>query len=356
MRASGSAVNCADELRDVGEKESTLRDDVSRKNYVGLCVVAALCLSMTTPSTLAQTSTPAYPKRTVTIVVGFSPGGGTDVTSRMLAQKLTSEFGQSVVVVNRAGASGSIAAETVAKSPADGYTLLMVASATIANAALRTDLPFSLERDFAPISLVTEAPLVLLVHPSLPVHTVKELVALARTKPGTITYGSDGIGSSSHLAGELFSSMANVKLVHVPFKGGSDSAVATASAQILINFPSIPAALPLIKAGKFNVLAVTTPKRSSFMPTVPTLDESGLPGYDVPTWYGLITPAATPKPIITQVHAAVVKIVGTSEVTDFIHNQGMEPQANTPEQFAAFMRAQTDQYAKVGKLANIKLE
>jgi tripartite-type tricarboxylate transporter receptor subunit TctC len=298
----------------------------------------------------------SYPSKPVRVVVGFAPGGGTDVTSRLLAQKLSAELGQSVVVENRAGASGSIAAEYVARAPADGYTLLMVASATVASAALRADLPFDLERDFAPVSLVTTAPLVLLLHPSVPARDVKELIALARAQPGTLTYGSDGIGSGSHLAGEIFSYMTNVRLVHVPFKGGSESAVATASGQIQINFPSVPSALPLLKAGKLHALAVTTARRSMLLPSIPTLHESGLSGYDFGTWYGLIAPAAVPKGIIAQLNATLVKVVNTAEIKEFINKQGMEPQANSPEQFGAFLRAQTAQVARLGKLAGIKIE
>ncbi len=319
--------------------------------WLGMVVVSLLALVLV-PDASAQ----SYPLKPITIVVGFSPGGGTDITSRLLAQKLSSELGQSVLVVNRAGAAGAIAAEAVAKSPADGYTLLMVASATHASAALRPNASFSLERDFAPVSLVTMAPLVVLLHPSVPARDVKELIALARTKPGTITYGSDGIGSGSHLAGELFSFMSNIKLVHVPFKSGSDSAVATAGAQIQMNFPSVPASLPLIKAGKFNVLAVTTMKRSSLLPSIPTLDELGLAGFDLPTWYGLIAPGAVLKDIITQLHAAVVTVVNTAEMKEFIGKQGMEPVANSPEQFTAFLRAQTSQITRLGKLSEIKLE
>ena len=323
-----------------------------RRNWIGAVLAASILFPALAPVASAQT----YPSKPVTIVVGFSPGGGTDITSRLLAQKLSTELGQSILIVNRAGASGAIAAEGVAKSPADGYTLLMVASATLASAALRSSVPFSLERDFTPVSLVTVAPLVVLLHPSVGARDVKELVALARSQPGTITYGSDGIGSGSHLAGELFSFMTNVKLVHVPFKSGGDSAVATASGQIQMNFPSVPSSLPLIKAGKFNVLAVTTIKRSSLLPDVPTLDELGLTGYDLPTWYGLIAPAAVPKNIIGQLHAAVAKVVNTAEMKDFINKQGMDAQGNTPEQFAAFMRAQTAQITRLGKLSGIKME
>jgi tripartite-type tricarboxylate transporter receptor subunit TctC len=327
-----------------------MQDCQRRRSWI-FAIIAAL-----TQPWASEAPAQGYPSKPVRLVVGFAPGGGTDVTSRLLAQKLSAELGQSVVVENRPGASGSIAAEYVAKSIADGHTLLMIASATVASAALRADLPFDLERDFAPVSLVTTAPLVLLLHPSVPARDVKELIALARARPGTITYGSDGIGSGSHLAGELFSFMTNVKLVHVPFKGGSESTVATASGQIQINFPSVPSALPLLKAGKLTALAVTTVRRSLLLPSIPTLHESGLSGYDFGTWYGLVAPAAVPKSIISQLNAALVKVVNTAEMKEFINKQGMEPQANSPEHFGAFMRAQTAQVARLGKLSGLKIE
>jgi tripartite-type tricarboxylate transporter receptor subunit TctC len=295
----------------------------------------------------------SYPNKPVRIMVGFAAGGGTDVTARLVAQKISSQLGQSVVVENRPGASGAIAAENVARSPADGYTLLMVASTTFINSVLRSQ---DLERDLTPVSLVTIAPLVLVVHPSVPVRDVKELIALARTRPGKLNYGSDGVGGTTHLAGELFNLMAEVKLVHVPYKGAGESVVATASGQVDINFPSAPAALPLLGAGKFRALAVTSAKRSSLLPSIPTLDESGLTGYDVPTWYGMLAPAAVPKDIIAQLNAAIIKVVNTPEMKEAINKQGMEPQTNSPEQFTAFMRRQSGQIAKLVELAGMKAE
>lgn len=298
----------------------------------------------------------SYPSKPVRIVVGFAAGGGTDVSSRLLAQKLSPQLGQPVVVENRPGAAGSIAAENVAKSPADGYTLLMLASTTFINAVARTNLPYDLVRDFAPVSLVTVAPLVLVVHPSVPARDTRELIALARSRPGRLTYGSDGVGGTSHLAGELFNLMAKVSLVHVPFKGGSESAVAVASGQIDINIPSAPSALPLLGAGKFRALAVTSAKRSSLMPSIPTLDESGLPGYELITWYGLLAPAAVPKNIVGQLNAAIGKVVNTPEMKESINKQGMEPETNSPEQYAAFMRGLAAQIAKLVKSTGFKVE
>lgn len=297
-----------------------------------------------------------YPSKPVRILVGFAPGGGIDVTSRLVAQKLSSQLGQSVVVENRAGAAGAIAAEYVARSPADGYTLLMVAITTIINARLRANPSFDLERDLTPVSLVTTGTIVLVVHPSVPVRNVKELIALARSRPGQLNYGSDGVGGTTHLAGELFNLMTKVKLVHVPYKGAGESVVATASGEVDMNFPSLPSALPLLKVGKFHALAVTNAKRSSLLPSIPTLAESGLPGYDLFTWFGLVAPTAVPKNIIAQLNAAIIKVVNTPEMEKAINKQGMEPQTNSPEQFAAFMRSLGAQIDKLVKLAGLKIE
>ena len=310
------------------------------------------CVGVLPAAAMAQSQT-AKPIR---IVVGFSPGGGTDVTARLPAQKLSTTLGQQVVVENRTGAAGWIATEAVAKSPADGYTLLMVASATAASVAAKGNAPFSLENDFVPISLVTVTSLVLLAHPSVPARDVKTLIAHAKSAPSPLTFGSDGIGSSSHLSGELFGAMAGLRLIHVPFKGGADSAVATAAGQIQLNFPSVPSALPLLKAGKFNGLAVTTAKRSTLLPELPTLNEAGLAGYDVSTWYGLLAPAGLPAELQAKLNQAVIRTVNTDELRDFIGKQGMEAQVGSPAEFAAFMRAQMNIYSRIAKLPGVKIE
>ena len=298
----------------------------------------------------------SYPVKPVRMIVGFATGGGTDVTARYFAQKMSPLLGQSVVVENRAGAAGSIAADYVAKSPPDGYRLLMIASGTFIHDVLSTNVPYSLERDFAPVSLVTTAPLVLIVHPSLPVRSVADLVALARRRPAQLSFGSDGVGATSHLGGELFNMLAKVKLVHVPFKGNADSAMALASGQIEVGFPSIASATPLLNAGKFRALAVTSPKRSSLLPSLPTLDESGLRGYDVVAWFGVLAPAGTPRPIIDRLNAVIASVAGAPDAKEAVAKQGLEIEFGSPEQFAAFMRESDVQIRRLGKEANIKLE
>ncbi|MBI4189992.1 MAG: tripartite tricarboxylate transporter substrate binding protein [Betaproteobacteria bacterium] len=272
----------------------------------------------------------------------------------MLAQKISEQLSQPVVVENRPGASTAIATERVATSPADGYTLLLLPSSTSILSALRAKLPYDLERDFAPVSRVSTTPLVLIVHPSVPARNVKELIALARSHPGKLSHASEGVGTAGHLAGELFKSMAKVDILHVPYKGGSEISVAAASGQVDMGFPDITSALSLL--GKVRWLAVTTEKRSALKPSIPTLSESGLRGYVRSGWTGVIVPAGVPKNIIAQLHAVIDKIVNSPETTESLNKLGLEPQASTPEQFAAFIRSEIAQNTKLIESAKIKVE
>jgi len=296
-----------------------------------------------------------YPTRTVRILVGFSAGGGTDIAARGAAQKMTELLGQSVIVENRPGSGGMIATETVAKSAPDGYTLLMAAPADTVQPALRAKMPYDFERDLTPISLVVTAPFALVVHPSVPARNVKELIELARAKPGQLNYASSGIGSSSHMSNEMFNSMAKVNIVHVPFKGTSESIIAVAGGTIDMVFSSFPPVLPLAEAKKVKVLAVSTLKRSALRPDVPTINESGLPGYERYGWYGVMAPSAVPKDIIGRLNAAVVKAVATPELRESLSSQGLEPFSNTPEQFAAFLRRELAQNGAIIRATNAKI-
>ena len=288
------------------------------------------------------------------MIVGFLPGGSTDITARTLAPKLYENLGQSVVVENLPGASTAIATEKVAKSPADGYTLLLAPSSTAIVSALRTNLPYDLERDLAPVSLVLVGPFVFTAHPSMPARNVKELIALARSQPGKLNYGSPGIGSANHLAGELFNLMAKVKIAHVPYKGSAASALAAATGEVDMLNSSITAVLPFLAAGRLRALAVTGLERSSLLRSVPTLSESGLPGYKLIGWNGVLAPAGVPKNIIARLNAAIAKTVNTPEMKESINKQGFEPQSSTPEQFAEFIRNEIAQYAKLVELAGLK--
>ena len=328
----------------------------SRPKTFHLCAgTLALTMIGTTGDTLAQ----SYPAKGIRMIVGFTTGGGTDTAARLLVQKLTlpEYLGQPVVIENRVGASGAIASEMVAKSPPDGYTLLMLASADTIQPALRVKLPYDVERDFAPISLVGITPFALVVHPSVPARTVKELIALARSRPGELSYGSSGVGSPTHLMTELFNSMAHVKITQVPYKGSSQLIMAVASGEIPLSFASTPGAKSLLAAGKLRALAISTAKRSALMPDLPTLNESGLPGYDISgSWFGLVAPAGTSRNIISQLSAMTGKILNTPEMKASLNAQGIEPQPNTPEQFAAFIHADLVLNTKLIRSIGIKAE
>jgi tripartite-type tricarboxylate transporter receptor subunit TctC len=312
----------------------------------------AACFSVGVITAPAQ----SYPSRPVRMIFGFGAGGAGDVAARLLSQKLSESLGQPVVVENRTGAGGSIADELVAKSPADGHTLLFAAGAFATVPALRAKLPYDVERDFTPVSLVGITAFLLAVHPSVPVRDTKALIALAKLRPGQLTFGSPGIGSSAHMAAELFAYMAGLKLLHVPYKGAPEAATAVAAGQIDIGFPSVTAALPLLAAGKLSALAVSSARRSVLAPSLPTLDEAGLPGYARAGWNGVLTPAGVPREIIARLNAAIVAVESTPELKEAFLRQGIEAQTGTPEQFAAFIRNELQQSAKLVKFAGIKRE
>ena len=312
---------------------------------VFLLALAALVLPL---HSLAQT----FPYKPLRLVVGYPPGGGTDTTARVVGQKLAESLGQNVVVENRPGATGIIANQHVATAPADGYTLLMLSSNDTALSALHAKLPFDLVRDFAPVSLLTIGPMVLAVNTSLPARNVNELIALAQSRK--LSFGSSGIGGTPHLAGELFSTMAKVKLLHVPYKGGAELVVAVTSGQIDMCFTSITSALGLAGAGKLRALAVSSAKRVSAMSSVPTLDESGLSGYDYSSWFGIVAPAGVPRSIVAQLNTHIVKVVNSPEIKDALNKQGFEPQTNSPAQFAALIEREIAQNTELAKQAGIQ--
>jgi tripartite-type tricarboxylate transporter receptor subunit TctC len=312
--------------------------------FVGFCLWAEIAKSQ------------SYPVKPIRLIFGYTAGGAGDVSARMLAQKLSEMLGQQVVVENRPGAGGAIADEYVARSPADGYTLLYAAGSTAILPALRPKLPYDVARDFAPVSLVVMTSFALALHPSVPVQDVKTLIALARSQPGKLTFSSPGIGSSSHFAAELFKMMADVKMLHVPFKGPPEATTAVVSGELDIGFPSVTGALPFVATNRLKALAVSSAKRAAQLPAVPTLSEAGLTGYERAGWNGVLAPAAVPKDIITRLNAAIVKIVGTPEIKDAFSKQGLEAQTNTPEQFTAFIQRELAQNAKVVKFAGIKAE
>jgi len=297
-----------------------------------------------------------YPVKPIRLVFGYTAGGAGDVGARLLARKLSEILGQNVVVENRPGAGGAIGDETVAKAPADGYTLLYAAGSTTILPALRSKLPYNVERDFAPVSMVVVTSFALSVHPSVPVRDVKGLIALAKSQPDKLTFSTPGVGSSSHFAGEVFKMMADVRMLHVPFRGAPEATTALIAGQVDVNFPSVTGALPFVKIGRLKALAVSSAQRAPTLPTVPTLDEAGLTGYERTGWNGVLAPVGVPKEIIARLNAAIIKAVDSPEMKEAIVKQGLLAQTGTPEQFAAFIRSQLAQNAKVVKFAGIKTE
>ena len=292
----------------------------------------------------------AYPSKPITIIVPFSAGGTTDILARVVGQALTAELGQSVIIDNRAGAGGNIGGQLAARSQADGYTLFMGTVGTHAiNESLYKKMPFDPIKDFAPLSRVANVPNLLVAHPSQPFKTVPEMIAYAKANPGKINFGSSGSGSSIHLSGELFKSMAKVDMVHIPYKGSAPAVNDLLGNQIAIMFDNMPSAIQHVRAGKLHAIAVTTAKRSPELPNVPTIAEAGVPGYEATSWFGLFAPAATPAPIVAKLNKAIVKVLGQADVKQKIADQGGEIVAETPAQFAAFIKAETVKWGKVVK-------
>ncbi|MCC6530965.1 MAG: tripartite tricarboxylate transporter substrate binding protein [Burkholderiales bacterium] len=314
--------------------------------------VAAVLLACVACAAHAQD----YPARPVRFIVGFPPGGGPDVTARAIQQKLSENLGQPVVVENRPGAAGFLAIERVARAAADGYTLLMMSSNDTALPALRKKLPVDLTRDLAAVTLVTAGPMALVVPAALPARNVKELIAHAHAQPGKLTFGSGGVGGTVHLTGELFTSMAKMKVLHVPYKGSADILAAMLGGQVDFSFPSITIARPLMDAGRVRALAVTSTRRASSLPAVPTLDEAGLAGFDRTAWYGVAAPAGVTKSLIARLNGEIVKVVATPEMKELFNRQGLEVQTNTPEQFAAFIKSEIRQNGKLVESAGVSPE
>jgi tripartite-type tricarboxylate transporter receptor subunit TctC len=313
-------------------------------------VIFALA-SLVAGTVLAQ----QYPVKPVRIVVPFAPGGPNDILARVIAQKLTEAWGQQVVVENRAGGGTVIGTELVAKSPPDGYNLLMVSTSHTTNPTLLGKLPFDTVRDLAPVIKVAYSSNVLLAHPSAPARSVKELIALAKNRPDQVTYGSGGNGTSTHLSGELLSQMGGVKMVHVPYKGAGPANIALISGQITCMFGNAIPSVPLINSGRLRALAVTGTQRTPALPDVPTVAET-LPGFEANSWYGVSVQGGTPKDVIARLNQDIGRILSSSDMRSRLAAEGAEPGGGSPEQFAAFFRAEIDKWAKVIKAAGIKLE
>ena len=316
-----------------------------------LCAV--LLAALLPAAALAQ----SYPAKPIRFIVPFPPGGGNDTIARLVAQKLSVALGQQVIVDNRPGAGGTIGAEAAARSPGDGYTLFLAGVATHGiNPNLRKKLPYDALKDFEAVSLIASAPLLVVVHPSLPAKSVKELIAIARARPGQINYASNGAGGSSHLAGELFNMMAGVKLAHIPYKGLAPALTDLMSGEVQVMFSSAVAMLPQVKAGRLRAIAMTGSKRSAAIPNVPTVAEAGLPGYETGSWYGVVVPAGTPKGAIDRLSREIQTIVKSQDITSRLNEEAVIPIGSTPEAFDKHIRNELARWAKVITAGNIALE
>ena len=318
---------------------------------------AAAQPASTGPSTELRTgSAQAYPAKSVRVIAGFPPGSGADITARVIGAKLGEALGQQMIVDNRPGAGSSIAAELAAKSPPDGYTLFIGTVANTINATLYAKLPFDFARDFAPVALTTATPNVLVLHPSVPAKSVKELITLAKSRPGQLNYASSGVGTTPHLSAELFNAMAGVKMLHVPYKGSPPAVTDLIAGEVALMFSPSSTVLPHVKTGRLRALAVTTAARLPSLPELPTIAESGLKGYETITWFGFVAPARTPQAVITRLNAEIVKALALPEVRNLFASQGIETLGGTPDQFASYISNEIAKWAKVIRLSGAKSE
>ncbi len=298
----------------------------------------------------------SYPVKPVRMIVASSPGGGSDILGRLLAQRLTELLGQQVVVENRAGASGIIGVDVVAKSPPDGYTLIITQTSLAINPSMIKDMPYDALRDLAPISELVAAPNVLVVHPSVPVKSVKEFIALAKSKPGRLVIASPGQGTSPHLSGELFKVMAKVDLEQVPFKGSGLGMISLIAGEVSVAFPTTPTVMPYLKNNRLRPLGVTSAKRAQVLPDVPTIAEAALPGYESTQWYGVLAPAGTPRAVIDTLYKAISRVLRVPDMLERLAADGAEVVNGTPEVFAAHLKSESEKWARVIKAAGIKPE
>ena len=320
-----------------------------------LKIVAAAALTCVTSLSLAQTAA-SFPNRNIKIVVPFAPGGSSDLLARLVAQRMTADWGQPVIVENKPGAGATLGADQVAKAPPDGYTLLLAATHhTIAQNVFK-NLPYDIGRDFAPVSVIALIPNMVVINAKIPANTIQEFVALAKAEPGKLNYGSAGAGTAHHLIGEMFNLQAQTNIVHIPYKGSAPAISDLVSGQVQLMFDTITAGLPQVTAGKTRALAVTTAKRSSALPDVPTLNETILPGFDVGTWFGLLAPAKTPSDIVNKLSSEVTKIVNIPEVRSQLLATGAEPVGNTSAEMSAQIKKELESFAALLKQIKLTVE
>jgi len=311
---------------------------------IGMMLVCADCVAQT------------FPARAIRVIVPFAPGGGTDILIRTVSPRLSEALGQQLVIDNRAGGGSTIGSELAAKAPPDGYTLLMVDTSFTTNPSLYSKLPYDSARDFAPVSLMAAAPVILIVHPSVPVKTVKEFVALAKSKPGQLNFASGGPGSSTHLGGELLKLVAGIDLVHIPYKGTGPAVADVLGGQVVMMFAGISSVKQHVAVGRLRAIAVTGQKRSPAMPEVPTFIESGLRGVDSGTYWGCLAPAATPKDIVNKLSTTIANVLKMGDIEKRLSDLGFDAIGGTPDQFATIIRSETEKWARVIKSAHVKLD
>jgi tripartite-type tricarboxylate transporter receptor subunit TctC len=322
-----------------------------------LCVTVAALLAASFAAVAVAQSTDAYPSKPIRLVVPFPPGGPTDVIARAMGTALSSSWSVPVVVENRPGGNSFPATELVARGPADGYTLLFAFFGTlVVNPSLYAKLPYDPVKDFAPITTIATLPLMLVVPPNSPIHSINDLIALSKAKPDRFSFASGGTGQGGHLAGELFKNMAGISMTHVPYKGNALAVNDLLGGHVDLLFDGMSSSLVHVKSGRLRAIAVTTRKRASAMPELPTVDELGLPGFDVGSWFGVLAPAATPKPVVAKLNAEFVRIINTPELRSLLATQGLDPLPSTPEEFASFMQRESAKWGKVVREANIKPE
>ncbi|MGO4332152.1 tripartite tricarboxylate transporter substrate binding protein [Cupriavidus sp. 2TAF22] len=314
---------------------------------------AVAAVALTAAAHAAETS---FPTKSITIVVPASPGGAIDLVARLVGQKMTEDWGQPVVVDNRPGATGIIGTDLVAKAPPDGYMLALVASSHAINPSMVKKLPFDTLKSFEPVALTHVVPLMLVVSPSLPPKTVRELIAYGKANPGKLSFASSGSGGAPHFSGELFKSMAGIDMIHIPYKGSTLAHPDLTSGRVSLMFDTVAAIGPQVKAGKVRPLAVTTARRSSIAPQVPTMAEAGLPGYETSTWGGVLAPAGTPKAVIDKLNAEINKALAAPDLRERLQHAGIEPAGGTPAQFGSFVQVEMGKWAKVAKDAGIQPE
>jgi tripartite-type tricarboxylate transporter receptor subunit TctC len=308
-------------------------------------------------STLPATAQTAYPAKQIRLVIPYTAGGGTDVVGRIIAQKLGEAWGQQVIVDNRPGASGMIAGEIVAKAAPDGYTLIMGYTGDVAiNQSLFKKMTFDPVKNFTPVALAAVAPMIFVVHPSLPVGNVKQLIALARSKPGQLVYASAGVGQPGHLAFELLQHSGKIQITHVPYKGGAPAVSDLLGGHVMMFFSGIMPAIPHVRTGKLRAIAVSTAKRSPVASEVPTMIEAGMPGFDLPTWYGVLAPAGTPGDVVAKLTSEISRLLALPDVKERLSREGADPAPSTPEQFAQFIQSEVAKYASIIKEAGVRAD